>query len=164
MIDKTKDAISEFLNTDFIPEEQENLPEIAEEKKTEIVVAEPTAGQSHHAKQAEEDFQLAREATRQIVTDASIALDRMTALAAQMDSASFFEAYGKFIKNYSDVTKDLIELHQKKDALVAFVEGGESEGSGLSNINIENAIVYSGTTADLQRRLKPQEVPEEYKE
>lgn len=158
--DKTLDAISEFLDADFEMDEPENpLVEYEEPlpSSTEVVAVEPTNETKEFKKKALEDFDLARDVLRDTLVNASVTLDRMTELAQQHEDGRFFEVYGQYVKHLTDSAKDMLEIHQKKDALAAFVDTGEAQGEP-GQINIEKAVVFSGTTADLQRQLKRQKI------
>lgn len=101
--------------------------------------------------EAETDFQTGRELLNRSADSMKLALDNMDALGTQVETANFWTAYAMMITNAGGVAKDLMELHQKKDALAAFVDSPEEQSS---TINIEQAVVYTGTTADMQRQLK----------
>lgn len=116
------------------------------------VVAVPVPKEAAAKKlEAETDFQTGRDLLERSAKSMKAALTNMDALGEQVQTASFWAAYTQMIVSAGIVAKDLMDLHQKKDSLAAFIDAPE-EPTG--QINIENAIVYTGTTADMQRQLK----------
>jgi len=154
-----KDEISEnicgILDAEYVPEEGETS--LVPTENTELVAPTATKDAIEKKGEAEEDFQTGRELLNQSAKSMTKALENMGALGEQIETASFWDAYSRMIGQAGQTAKDIMELHQKKDALAAFIDNPHEDIDG-GKINIENAIVYTGTTADMQRQLKRQKL------
>lgn len=152
MNDDVSDNLCEVLDTEFVPEETEGR-ELMDPDTGELVTVPPTATQYENKAKAEEDFELGRELLHRTTKSMMKALGELDVLASQVETAGFWDSYAKVIEQAGKTAKDMMELHQKKDSLAAFIDEGHG-GDQHGNINIDNAVVYTGTIADMQRQLK----------
>jgi len=145
-----EEITTDILDLEYVP--AEGVDEPVDVTGTELVAAPISKEASVKKAEAETDFQTGRELLNRSAESMKTALDSMDAMGTQVETANFWTAYVQMIMGAGVVAKDLMELHQKKDGLAAFIDSpDESEGG---TINIENAVVYTGNTADMQRQLK----------
>lgn len=155
------------LNDICLEFEAEYIPE---EPGTEVAPVTQTASRPVPAPkdaeqkkvEAEDDFQLGRTLLARAAKSLETALDNMDELGGQIETAGFWESYAAVVGKAGDLAKDLMEIHHKKDSLAAFVDDPES--SPAAPINIENAVVYTGNLADMQRQLQRQSTGHESEE
>lgn len=137
------------MDLEYVPEEGVDDP--VDTTGTELVASPIPKEAADKKQEAETDFQKGRELLNLSAESMKKALTNMDAMGEQVETANFWLAYAQMITNCGVIAKDLMDLHQKKDSLAAFVDSPE-EPTGT--INIEQAIVYTGNTADMQRQLK----------
>lgn len=98
-----------------------------------------------------DDYNASRAALRNLLNKSGHMLENMLQIAVQTESARSFEVAGNFIKTMSEVSKDLIALHEMTNK--AKGKTAESEKGVVSNQQINNTqtnnIVFQGTTTEL---------------
>jgi hypothetical protein len=101
------------------------------------------------SKEAEKDFQSARETYNTLIQTGSDTLESLAALAEESEHPRTYEVLGTMIKNVSDVTGKLMELHKMREDIINTAKGKavaaqQPEGS--------NTVLIT-TTAELQKML-----------
>ncbi|NBO69848.1 terminase [bacterium] len=95
----------------------------------------------------EDDYQIARKKLNDLIDKSQQALDGMLNVALASDSPRAYEVVGQLIKTTGDTAKDLLDLQAKKKKL-------KEEEPKKQNIDTQNNIIFSGSTADLLKALK----------
>lgn len=123
------------------------------EPKNEIMLA---AGPDFK-KDFAEDYNTTRTTLQNMITRGTWALESILELAQEGESARNYEVVGQLIKITSDVAKDLLALQKTvidiQKVQLASDEGVSKPGGATTN-NIEQAIIFSGTTEDALRKIK----------
>jgi Terminase DNA packaging enzyme len=99
----------------------------------------------------EYDYEYSRTTHRDLLAQGQEALPDLFKVAKESQQPRAYEVAAGFLKTLSDMTDKLMTLHKIKKDL-----DGE-EGGPLKNnntLNIDKAVVYTGTTADLLKQVK----------
>lgn len=101
--------------------------------------------------QKEDDYELARNTLRDLITKNETVITDLIHLARNSEHPRAFEVVGQLVKAQSEIAKDLIGIHKQKKEL---------DGDTPQNIKTQNNIVFAGSTSDLmkvisQQRAKP---------
>lgn len=130
---------------------EENLREIFDIEATEEdmlpAVQEPMIISTDEEAKREEDFDLARRTLRNLIEKTDDALDEVLELAKNDEKARSYEVAQQMVKTLADVSKDLIEIHNKKKELY---RDSEVEQSGQTT----NNNVFVGSTDELMQLLQ----------
>jgi hypothetical protein len=97
------------------------------------------------------DIEYSRELYYRILTKGEEALEELTDFATDNPHPRSFEVLSTMMKNLSDISSQLVDLHVKKRDLQGR-KGKEPEG--LPPPTTTNNNVYVGSTEELQRLLK----------
>ena len=100
----------------------------------------------------EDDYDLARRTLREVITKGSSALDDALMLARSSEHPRAYEVTGQIMKTVSDVAKDLLALQKQKQDIE------KPTKDALPQIGQQNNIVFAGSTEDLLRMIKQQDV------
>jgi len=118
--------------------------------KQEVIPYEPL--QTHS--DAEEDYLLARKTLRNLIEKGNDAIEEISQIARQQESARGFEVVSTLIKTVGETTKDLYNLQKMtKDLKGPDPESDPRKKNTDSNISVENAV-FVGSTAELLSALK----------
>lgn len=98
----------------------------------------------------EEDYEYSRDKFKSLIDRAEGAIDAAMGLAMEAEHPRAFEVVSQMIKNTSDMTTELMKLQKERKAL--HKEEEKKEG------NVTNNAIFVGSTSDLQKILKDQEV------
>ena len=104
-------------------------------------------------KTVDDDFDQARLALKDMIKKGQTAVDDIMGIARQSDHPRAFEVTGQLIKTVAETAKDLLALQKQKKEL-SRPEAGEAP----KQIGTQNNIVFSGSTNDLLKMLKNQNV------
>lgn len=128
----------EDVTTDTIIVKQEDL--------LPVPVVEPEEPSSDN--DLEYDYELSRETHRDLIDQGKDALDKLLKVADESQHPRAYEVAGQLLKNLSDMTDKLMNLHEKKRKI-------ESDGKpkSIGNVNVDKAV-FVGTTTDLLKRIK----------
>lgn len=102
-------------------------------------------------KEAEEDFVIVRENTKNILEQGGEALEMILRIASSSEHPRAFEVAANLIKTLTDSNKSLMELHEKRRQLAPIREQKKEETASITNNN-----VFVGTTAELLQLIKDQ--------
>lgn len=147
MSDDILEHIDSDIELEFIKDDETeidaSLPSVMSETTKKVV--------SEKQQEIEEDFQKARHLQERTMQSMHRALDVLDTLAPQMEKGSFWEAYANVLKEANSIAKDVLDVHQKRENLSAIET--EAENQPDSSINIEKAVVYTGSLSDMQREM-----------
>lgn len=106
-------------------------------------------------RQADEDFELARNNIRNIISKGDEALDEILDVARASEQARAFEVFSTLMKNLVEANKDLVDLtrQKKEERKLAQFEKKKQEENSDSGIGQQNNI-FVGSTKELQDLLK----------
>ena len=123
------------------------------EKLNEVFNLEPRQEQRVLREVQDDDYDLARETLREVITQGRTALDDVISLARSSEHPRSYEVAGQIMKTMSDVAKDLLTLKKQKLDL-------ESPKGSAPNPNIgqQNNIVFAGSTEDLIKMINQQQL------
>lgn len=134
---KVNEKLSELFDiepVDLDAERQESLP-------TNTVVE-------------EDDYSFARKNLRELIVKGSTAIDEILFVAKESEHPRAFEVASNFLKNLSELNKDLLQLSKTKKE----IEGRDARLKG-GDINVEKAV-FVGSTNELSKLLKKQKEEE----
>ena len=124
---------------DEVLNSKEQLPAVVEEPAVPEIVS--------TGDDIEDDYQVARKKLNSLIDKSQQALDGMLSVALASDSPRAYEVVGQLIKTTGDAAKDLLDLQAKKKKL-------REEEPKKQNIDTQNNIIFSGSTAELLKALK----------
>jgi hypothetical protein len=104
-------------------------------------------------KERDDDFATIRATLHRILQKAENSLDDLSVVAQQSEHPRSYEVVSTLIGAVTDITVKIIELHDKK----AKLDGG-SNVSPIGNIEQQNNIVFSGSSAELLSIMKSQKM------
>ena len=122
-------------------------------KLNEVFNIEPTPTQRMLREVQDDDYDLARDTLREVITQGRTALDDVISLARSGEHPRSYEVAGQIMKTMSDVAKDLLTLKKQKMEI-------ESPKNSPMNPQIgqQNNIVFAGSTEDLLKMIQQQQV------
>jgi len=103
----------------------------------------------------DEDYVLARKVLRNLIQKGNDAIDEISTIARQQESARSYEVVSTLIKTVADTTKDLYNVQKMKKDL----QGPDPESDprkknpDSGNINVEQAV-FVGSAAELLDAIK----------
>ena len=115
------------------------------EKSMELTTI-PEAMNSNKEIDQEDDYQLARQTMRKLLTKGETTLDDLIELSKNSEHPRTYEVAGQFMKTMSDVSKDLLNLQKQVKELKA--------DDPQQKIGTQNNVVFAGSTAELFKALK----------
>jgi hypothetical protein len=103
----------------------------------------------------ENDFSFARENLKKLITKGAAAIDDILFVAKESEHPRAYEVASAFLKNLSEMNKDLLELQKaKKDVLKQ-----NSRQVNDPSITVQKAV-FIGSTNELNKLLKAQKEEE----
>lgn len=149
MTKNTELAISEALGI-------EPRKEIVAPSKNEVVAVEETDVDEDG--DIEDDFKLVRKTLRKLIGKVELKLDELGSIATESEKARDFEVYSGIANSIAGISKDLLELHKRKNAET----GGDGKKPSVpaGGTYIDKAV-FTGTAAQLLHKLKPKEPEDE---
>ena len=127
------------------PETTEVIPFL----KTEVV---PSDGEAKVNRDVDEDYAKSRENLNGLLDVGNAALAKLVELADDLDSPRAYEVVAGMIKNLAEVSRNVMEIHEKAASLKN--KAGSSEKSNLTQqIQAQNAI-FVGTPNELAKIIK----------
>lgn len=126
-------------HSEFKLGEEDNLP-VAQEDSLPAV----------QDTELDKDFELAKSNIKELIDKGSKSVDEILLIASQSDHPRAFEVAAAFLKQLTDMNKDVLELYKKKREIEK-ANGIPAQEAGVIN-NTQN-IVFSGSTYDLQKQL-----------
>jgi hypothetical protein len=128
----------------------EHLPVTKEEVKQEVIEYVPADSKDDQ----DEDYALVRNTLRNLIEKGNDALEDISHIAKQNESARGFEVVANLIKTVGETSKDLYNLQKmKRDLKEPNPESDPRKKSADGNINVEQAV-FVGSTAELLAAIK----------
>ena len=124
--------LSDVLGVDY-------APVVVEENEKQITI--------HQSESTNPDADYVRSNYYGLIEKGNEALEGILEVAKQSQHPRAYEVAANMIKNMSDVTEKLMVLQKQRKEL----EGPEETRKTL---NIDKAVVFTGSTADLLKKLK----------
>jgi hypothetical protein len=106
---------------------------------------------------AEDDYILARRTMRNIIQKSERTLDDVLDLARSNEHPRTYEVAGQLIKTMSEVSKDLLTLHEQRKAIRKPIENDPAHRTDIAQ---QNNIVFAGSTDELLKMLNQKNVIE----
>jgi len=124
-----------------------------EVKKSEVVEVEKTIPDRLTKNDIEKDYAYTRGNLYSIIEKGQEAIDGILELAQESEQPRAYEVAGQLIKSVSDATDKLMDLQKKlKDV---------NEEDKKSPTNVTNNALFVGSTADLAKMIKEQNLKKE---
>ena len=117
--------------------------------KQEVITYEPPPERSD----AEEDYRLARKVLRNLIEKGNDAIEEISQIARQQESARGFEVVSTLIKTVGDTTKDLYQLQKMTKDLKGPDPDTDPRKKNTESINVEQAV-FVGSAAELLSAIK----------
>ena len=102
---------------------------------------------------AEEDYLLARKVLRNLIEKGNDAIEEISQIARQQESARGFEVVSTLIKTVGDTTKDLYNLQKMTKDLKGPDPESDPRKKNTESINVEQAV-FVGSAAELLSAIK----------
>lgn len=127
-------------------------------KKQEVVPYEPVEieGEDHQ----DADYRLVRDTLRNLIEKGNDALEDISHIAKQNESARGFEVVANLIKTVGETSKDLYNLQKMKRDLKEPDPATDPRKKGSDHINVESAV-FVGSTAELLAAIKKKQEEEQ---
>jgi hypothetical protein len=125
--------------------------EIKGEVGKEIVTYEPVEPFKEDDQDA--DYRLVRDTLRNLIEKGNDALEDISTIARQNQSARGFEVVANLIKTVGETSKDLYNLQKMKRDLKDPDPASDPRKKGADHINVEQAV-FVGSTAELLSAIK----------
>lgn len=130
----------------------EHVPATVETVSKEVVAYEPP--EVPEADDQDEDYKLVRNTLRNLIVKGNDALEEISTIARQNESARGFEVVANLIKTVGETSKDLYNLQKmKRDLKEPDPETDPRKKSAEGNINVEQAV-FVGSAAELLSAIK----------
>ena len=122
-----------------------------EEPKKEVTIYEPVESGPDDQ---DEDYRLVRNTLRNLIEKGNDALEDISTIARQNESARGFEVVANLIKTVGETSKDLYNLQKmKRDLKEPDPESDPRKKNTDGHINVEQAV-FVGSTAELLSAIK----------
>ena len=119
-----------------------------EEAKQEVIEYVPASNEDQ-----DEDYTLVRNTLRNLIEKGNDALDEISTIAKQNESARGFEVVANLIKTVGETSKDLYNLQKMKRDLKEPNPETDPRKKNADSINVEQAV-FVGSTAELLAAIK----------
>jgi len=128
----------------------EHLPVPKEEVKDEVVEYVEASNED-----GDEDYRLVRNTLRNLIEKGNDALEDISTIARQNESARGFEVVANLIKTVGETSKDLYNLQKMKRDLKEPDPATDPRKKSADGINVEQAV-FVGSAAELLSAIKKQ--------
>ena len=129
----------------------EHLPVTKEEVKQEVIEYVPAETKDDQ----DEDYALVRNTLRNLIEKGNDALEDISHIAKQNESARGFEVVANLIKTVGETSKDLYNLQKMKRDLKEPNPETDPRKKSADSINVEQAV-FVGSAAELLSAIKKQ--------
>jgi len=128
----------------------EHVPVPQEEPKQEVIEYVP----ADSVDDQDEDYKLVRNTLRNLIEKGNDALEDISTIARQNESARGFEVVANLIKTVGETSKDLYNLQKmKRDLKEPAPDSDPRKKNPDAGINVEQAV-FVGSTAELLAAIK----------
>ena len=128
----------------------EHTPVVQEKAPVEVVEYEPVSNED-----GDEDYKLVRNTLRNLIEKGNDALEDISTIARQNESARGFEVVANLIKTVGETSKDLYNLQKMKRDLKEPDPATDPRKKSADSINVEQAV-FVGSAAELISAIKKQ--------
>jgi Terminase DNA packaging enzyme len=129
----------------------EHLPVVKDETPSEVITYdEPSVNED-----GDEDYRLVRNTLRNLIEKGNDALEDISTIARQNESARGFEVVANLIKTVGETSKDLYNLQKMKRDLKDPDPATDPRKKSADSINVEQAV-FVGSAAELLSAIKKQ--------
>ena len=129
----------------------EHLPVVKDETPSEVITYdEPSVNED-----GDEDYRLVRNTLRNLIEKGNDALEDISTIARQNESARGFEVVANLIKTVGETSKDLYNLQKMKRDLKDHDPATDPRKKSADSINVEQAV-FVGSAAELLSAIKKQ--------
>ena len=118
----------------------------------EVVVYDPVS-QIEEDPDEDQDYLLVRNTLRNLIEKGNDALEDISSIARQNESARGFEVVANLIKTVGETSKDLYNLQKMKRDLKEPAPDSDPRKKNPEGINVEQAV-FVGSTAELLAAIK----------
>lgn len=139
--------LSDALGIEHKPVNQEIIPSEVGREVVEYVPAGDEDG--------DEDYRLVRNTLRNLIEKGNDALEDISTIARQNESARGFEVVANLIKTVGETSKDLYNLQKMKRDLKEPNPETDPRKKSSESINVEQAV-FVGSAAELLSAIKKQ--------
>lgn len=139
--------LSDALGIEHKPVNQEIIPT---ETKQDVVEYVPSNDEDQ-----DEDYRLVRNTLRNLIEKGNDALEDISTIARQNESARGFEVVANLIKTVGETSKDLYNLQKMKRDLKEPNPDTDPRKKNADSINVEQAV-FVGSAAELLSAIKKQ--------
>jgi hypothetical protein len=101
----------------------------------------------------EEDTEYARTNIRKLINDGIQAAEQLLLISTQSEQPRAFEVFTGLLKTLSELNHDLLLVHKTKNSLIV----PTNNNPNTTDVNINNAIVFQGSTNQLLKIIKDQQ-------
>ena len=101
----------------------------------------------------EEDTEYARTNIRKLINDGIQAAEQLLLISTQSEQPRAFEVFTGLLKTLSELNHDLLLVHKTKNSLIIPINNNPN----TTDVNINNAIVFQGSTNQLLKIIKDQQ-------
>ena len=140
--------LSDALGIEHLPVNQEEIP--GEVGREIVTYEEPSNGEDQ-----DEDYRLVRNTLRNLIEKGNDALEDISTIARQNESARGFEVVANLIKTVGETSKDLYNLQKMKRDLKEPDPATDPRKKNAESINVEQAV-FVGSAAELLSAIKKQ--------
>jgi Terminase DNA packaging enzyme len=130
-----------------------------EPPKQEVVTYEPVQ-EIEPLQDEDQDYLLVRNTLRNLIEKGNDALEDISTIARQNESARGFEVVANLIKTVGETSKDLYNLQKMKRDLKEPDPATDPRKKGADHINVESAV-FVGSTAELLAAIKKKQEEEQ---
>ena len=125
------------------------------EPRQEVIPYEPdnTDEPINTNKDQEDDYRLARRVLRNLIVKGNDAIEEISTIARQNESARGYEVVSTLIKTVADTTKDLYNVQKMTKDLKGPDPDSDPRKKGPDQINVESAV-FVGSAAELLSAIK----------
>ena len=140
--------LSDALGIEHNPVSKEIIPTVSGEI---VTYDEPIIEQEDQ----DEDYKLVRNTLRNLIEKGNDALEDISTIARQNESARGFEVVANLIKTVGETSKDLYNLQKMKRDLKEPNPESDPRKKNAESINVEQAV-FVGSAAELLSAIKKQ--------
>ena len=142
-----KDNLSNVLDVEH------NVEEVKGEIVNEVVPYSLPEEPIDTSKDQEDDYRLARRVLRNLIVKGNSAIDEISEIARQNESARGYEVVSTLIKTVADTTKDLYNVQKMTKDLKGPDPDSDPRKKNPESINVEQAV-FVGSAAELLSAIK----------
>ena len=101
---------------------------------------------------AKDDIDFVRNTLHSLLEAGTTAFEDLADIARSEEKVSAFATMNSMLQNLSDISLKLIELHEKKQKILATPSKEEGQAKNVNNVTNNNAV-FVGSTSDLTKFL-----------